>query len=183
MWNPLTENQKSETYARLNILVYRSTFPSQSFARCQWQFCAQLQETKKDVCGKAASPCPTMNAHLGFVSHMFCPDTRLCHGSSTSGHRDPSSTLQQVLRKPPNLGFDQLRIVKLQIYVLHTPFQFVDKDSPPSYAGTDHWQPNDNAMVSSQNQPKTHQSRKITKLSWNKDRMKQWEINCSSHTW
>jgi hypothetical protein len=67
--------------------------------------------------------------------------------------------------------------------VLHTPFQFVDKDSPPSYAGTDHWQPNDNAMVSSQNQPKTHQSRKITKLSWNKDRMKQWEINCSSHTW
>jgi hypothetical protein len=55
--------------------------------------------------------------------------------------------------------------------VLHTPFQFVDKDSPPSYAGTDHWQPNDNAMV----HPKINQK--------HKDRMKQWEINCSSHTW
>jgi len=165
------------------MLVFRSTFPSQSFARGRWQFCAQLQETKKDVFGKAANPCPTMNVHLEFVSHMFCPDTRLYYESSTSGRKDHASTPQQALRRPPNPGFDQPRIVMLQIYVFHTLFQYADRDFPPTYADKDHWQPKKNRMINT----KTNKNQiRIDKLlHWVETRVQiiQGERNIGVHTW
>lgn len=72
---------------------------------------------------------------------MFCPGTRLYHESSTFDHKDLANISQQAIRKPRGPDFAQPKILMLPIYVLHTLFQFVDKDFLPSYAGKDHWQP------------------------------------------
>jgi len=95
----------------------------------------------KDVCGKVVSPCPIMTGHLPFVSHTSYPDTRLYHESSTFGHKDPANISQLETGKQPNLGSGQPKTAALQIYVIHTPFLFVDKDFHPFYKGRDHSQP------------------------------------------
>lgn len=76
-----------------------------------------------------------------FVSHMSYPDTRLCHESSLFGHKGPANISLQEIEKRPGLGFDQPKTGVQQLCVIHTPFQFVDRDSPPVYEGKDHSQP------------------------------------------
>ena len=116
----------------------RRTFHSRSFSEDQIQFCAQLLKLGRDVCGKASIPCPTMSSQLGFVSHKFYQDTRLYHGSSTSGHKNPASTSQLTTRKPLDLRFDRPKTGVQWICVLHTTFQSVDRDFPPSCANKGH---------------------------------------------
>jgi len=117
------------------------TVPSQSSSRGQSQFCAQLQDMRKDVCGKAAIPCPTMTSYLVSVSHTFCQDIMLCHESLAFDHKDPASISQQVTEKQPDQGFGPPKSAVLLKCVLHTPFQSADKDFPPSCVGKDHSQP------------------------------------------
>ena len=91
-----------------------------------------------NVSEKVAGPCPITIAHFEFVSRMYGQDTTLYRESSTSGRKNLARFSQQVIRKPQDLHFAQLKIVKQQICELHTPFQSVGKDLPPAYAGKDH---------------------------------------------
>lgn len=128
------------------LIIFNITSRSRSFSKGQIQSYIQLLKQEKDVSGRAASPCPIMSERLEFVSHTFDQDTTLYHGSSTFGHKNLASTSQLAIRKPSDLHFAQLTIVRQFLYVLRTLFRCADKDSPPSCAGKGRLRPSDDKV-------------------------------------
>lgn len=90
-----------------------------------------------------------MTVHLSFVSHISYPESRLYYGSLASGHKSLASISQQVTRKQSDQCSAQLKIVKLQRCVLHTPSQSVGKAFLPAYTSKGYQQPDKTATISS----------------------------------